>query len=101
MLDGTYLSRNFATLGPTLCQPPWPLRAKKRRLEFPLNFFLYIMFGKLLMVFFLDLSSKGSYLSINRPWLSQENALEKRRTVATMIRKMKEIMSEKKKRINL
>jgi hypothetical protein len=29
------------------------------------------MFGKLLMVFFLDLSSKGSYLSINRPWLSQ------------------------------
>ena len=28
MLDGTYLSRNFATLGPTLCQPPWPLRTK-------------------------------------------------------------------------
>ena len=23
MLDGTYLSRNFATLGPTFWQPPW------------------------------------------------------------------------------
>ena len=75
MLDGTYLSRNFATLGPMIRQPPCDLKTASLIFFFILK--SPLLYRNLLVLASLIFQKLSAKIEINNLWMIKKEKNEK------------------------